>query len=161
MKVSHHVFHCNCNCNFSYSVVVHVVPFGLTLSLAHIYYNKVELTNNGKPNSLVTYDVIKFYSTDPKVNVKKNYPLILQVGPFQNTKKWSPLVKLSSLLSLTPLNLVQKAFLKHLIKLLRCATTPRCKTTPSWPRPSACPKSRSEDQRGLSNALTRIIRPVR
>ncbi len=37
-----------------------------------------------------------------------------------------------------------KAYLKHLTKLLRCATTPRCMTAPSWPRPSACPKSRSE-----------------
>ncbi len=37
-------------------------------------------------------------------------------------------------------------------KLSRCATTPRCKPTCSWPRPSACPKSRSEDQRSLSNA---------
>ncbi len=49
-----------------------------------------------------------------------------------------------------------KGFSQTLNKLLRCATTPRCATAPSWQRPLASLQSRSEDQRGLSNALTRM-----
>jgi hypothetical protein len=49
-----------------------------------------------------------------------------------------------------------KGLSQTLNKLLRCATTPRCATAPTWQRLLASLKSRSEDQRGLSNALTRI-----
>jgi hypothetical protein len=49
-----------------------------------------------------------------------------------------------------------KGLSQTLNKLLRCATTPRCATASTWQRPLASLNSWSEDQRGLSNALTRI-----
>jgi hypothetical protein len=49
-----------------------------------------------------------------------------------------------------------KGLSQTLNKLLRCATTPSCATAPTWQRPLASLKSRSEGQRGLSNALTRM-----